>query len=163
MEIFAKAGFSNLWLLINSSRGLPPPSHLSWNLGVILDLSMLSPAGISPVTQVPFHAGFSRILPSQRQLVQHPWLLLPSHIFRGGRRDKAIFGHLFRELGEQGVTLDSAAAFITSASVYLPGAACSQILRGPGSGTAQILEALSFSHQNWGCWCQCNGKCFFLG
>lgn len=50
MEIFAKAGFSSLWLLINSSRGLPPPSHLSWNLGVILDLSMLSPAGISPVT-----------------------------------------------------------------------------------------------------------------
>lgn len=50
MEFFEKAGFSSLWLLINSSRGLPPPSHLSWNLGVILDVSMLSPAWIFPVT-----------------------------------------------------------------------------------------------------------------
>lgn len=58
MEIFAKAGFSSLWLLINSSRGLPPPSHLSWNLGVILDLSMLCPAGVSPVTPGPIPCRF---------------------------------------------------------------------------------------------------------
>lgn len=43
MEFFGKAGFSSLWLVINSSCGLPPPSHLSWNLGVILDFTMLSP------------------------------------------------------------------------------------------------------------------------
>lgn len=50
MEFFGKAGFSGLWLLINSSRGLPLPSHLLRNLGVILDLSMFSLAWIFPVT-----------------------------------------------------------------------------------------------------------------
>lgn len=62
MEFFEKAGFSSLWLLINSSRGLPPPS---WNLSVILDLSSLDlPRNCwLNAPQVPFHAGFSQILP----------------------------------------------------------------------------------------------------
>lgn len=116
--------------------------------------------------QVPFHAGFSQILPSQGQLVLEA-SLAPASIPDSRRRPQGR-GHIWTShprAGGAGRDLGLCApAFITSASVYLAGAAFSQILGGPGSGTAQTLEVLSFSQQSWGCWWQCSvGTLLFFG
>lgn len=101
---------------------------------------------------------FPKSSPSQRRLVLEA-SLAPTSIPYFQRRLQGQ-GYIWTSLpraGGAGSDLGlCAAAFITLGFVYLPGAACSQILEGPGSVTAWILGVLSFSHQNWGCWCQCN-------
>lgn len=116
--------------------------------------------------QVPFPAGFPQILPSQRQLVLES-SLAPASIPCFQRRPQGQ-GYIWTSLpraGGAGRDLGlCAAALVASGSVYLPGAACSQILGGPGSGTAQVLAVLFFPHQNWVWWSQCNvGTLLYLG
>lgn len=107
-EFFGKAGFSSLWLLVFSwsptsfaslveFRGYPGSFHALPSLDLPCNPWLSAP-------QVPFRAGFSHILPSRDSWCwKHPWLPVPSRILQGGRREKAIFGHLFPELGEQGL------------------------------------------------------------
>lgn len=111
-EFFGKAGFSSLWLLVfswspTSFASLVEFGGYPGSFHALPSLDLPCNPWLS-VPQVPFRAGFSHILPSRDSWCwKHPWLPVPSRILRGGRREKAIFGHLFPELGEQGVTLDS--------------------------------------------------------
>lgn len=110
-------------------------------------------------SQVPFHAGFSQILPllETDRAGSIPGSHFPLVFSEQAARTRLYLDISSKSWGSTGSDLGlCAAAFITLGSVYLPGATCSQILEGPGSSTAWILEELSFSHQTWGCWCQRN-------
>lgn len=169
-EFFGKAGFSSLWLLVFSWSptsfaslvefgGYPGSFHALPSMDLPCNPWLSGPPS-------PIPCGFFPNSSLQRQLVLEA-SLAPSSIPDSPRRLQGE-GYIWTSLpraGGAGSDLGLCApAFITSGSVYLPGAACSQNLGGPGSSTARILEALSFSHQHWGCWCQCNvGTLLFLG